>query len=71
MRLESLVDVTVERFETNPLVAPDSDDRIGTNVNGPSVVRAPAALLAHSVRCGAYVVSPDERPAPFSPTRVG
>jgi len=41
MRLESLVDVTVERFETNPLVAPDSDDRIGTNVNGPSVVRAP------------------------------
>jgi len=30
-----------ERFETNPLVTPGSDERIGENINGPSVVRAP------------------------------
>lgn len=41
MRLDQLVDVTVDRFDTNPLVTPDSDERIGTNINGPSIIRAP------------------------------
>lgn len=33
--------VTVDRFATNPLVTPDSDDTLGTNINGPAVIRAP------------------------------
>jgi len=41
MRLERRLDLGVDRFDGNPLVTPDSDDRIGTNINGPSVVRAP------------------------------
>ncbi|MFB6160556.1 MAG: hypothetical protein ABEJ61_05190 [Haloferacaceae archaeon] len=41
MRLHRAVDVEVDRFESNPLVAPDADGGIGRNVNGPSVVRAP------------------------------
>lgn len=36
--------VSVERFVTNPLVTPDSDDSLGTNINGPSVLRAPEWL---------------------------
>lgn len=37
----SALDVTVERFENNPLITPDSDARIGTNINGPSIIRVP------------------------------
>src|SRR5687767_10244428 len=33
---------TVERFATNPLIVPDMDDRMGNNINGPSVIRVPA-----------------------------
>ncbi|MWG35015.1 hypothetical protein [Halomarina oriensis] len=39
--MEHLTDVVVERFATNPLVTPESDDRIGANVDGPSVVGIP------------------------------
>ena len=31
----------VERFSTNPIITPQLDDRIGTNINGPSLVRVP------------------------------
>ena len=31
----------VERFPTNPIITPDLDERIGTNINGPSLIRAP------------------------------
>lgn len=41
MRVDAAVDVTVERFEENPLITPAADDRIGTNINGPSVIRVP------------------------------
>jgi hypothetical protein len=41
VRLEDAVDVSVERFDSNPLVTPDSDPRIGSNINGPSVVCVP------------------------------
>jgi hypothetical protein len=41
MDLRRAVDVSLDRFGTNPLVTPDSGDRLGTNVNGPSVVRVP------------------------------
>lgn len=41
MHLEQAVDVSADRFEANPLVTPDSDDRIGTNVNGPSIIKVP------------------------------
>lgn len=34
----------IERFPENPLVTPETDDSIGTNVNGPSVIRAPEWL---------------------------
>jgi hypothetical protein len=32
----------VERFAANPIIVPDMDERIGTNINGPSLVRAPS-----------------------------
>ena len=31
----------IERFEGNPIVHPEMDDRIGGNINGPSVIRVP------------------------------
>ncbi len=31
----------VERFETNPIIQPDMDDRMGDNINGPSLIRVP------------------------------
>jgi hypothetical protein len=34
-------DVTVERFGENPLITPASDERIGSNINGPSIIRVP------------------------------
>lgn len=40
MYLKNVVDVSVERFAENPLITPESDDRIGSNINGPSVIRA-------------------------------
>lgn len=33
--------VAVKRFAENPIVTPDSDDRIGDNINGPSLIRVP------------------------------
>lgn len=33
--------VTVDWFAENPLITPGSGDRIGRNINGPSVIRAP------------------------------
>lgn len=41
MRLEAAVDVSVERFDENPLITPAINNRIGTNINGPSVIRVP------------------------------
>jgi hypothetical protein len=32
------------RFPTNPIITPDMDSRIGTNINGPSLMRAPEWL---------------------------
>lgn len=29
------------RFSTNPVITPEMDDRIGANINGPSLIRAP------------------------------
>jgi hypothetical protein len=34
----------VQRFATNPIITPDMDARIGTNINGPSLIRAPEWL---------------------------
>ena len=31
----------VERLPTNPIITPSLDERIGTNINGPSLIRAP------------------------------
>ncbi len=36
--------VSVERFAKNPLIVPDMDQRMGKNVEGPSLVKAPAWL---------------------------
>lgn len=41
MHLESAVDVSAERFAENPLITPTTDNGIGTNINGPSVIRVP------------------------------
>lgn len=32
----------VRRFETNPIICPDMDDRMGSNINGPSLIRVPS-----------------------------
>lgn len=34
----------VIRFDNNPLITPDSSEKIGTNINGPSVIRKPEWL---------------------------
>ena len=34
----------VTRFLTNPIITPELDDRIGTNINGPSLIRVPEWL---------------------------
>lgn len=41
MTLAGVTDVRVERFDENPLVTPRTDDEIGTNINGPAVIRVP------------------------------
>ncbi|MCL4535925.1 MAG: hypothetical protein M1370_12295 [Bacteroidetes bacterium] len=34
----------IERLSTNPIIVPDMDARMGSNINGPSLIRAPAWL---------------------------
>lgn len=34
----------ISRFASNPIITPDLDERIGTNINGPSLIRVPAWL---------------------------
>lgn len=34
----------IARFETNPIITPEMDPSIGTNINGPSLIRAPEWL---------------------------
>ncbi len=31
----------MHRFDTNPIIRPDMDDRMGDNINGPSLIRVP------------------------------
>ncbi len=33
--------MTIQRFSTNPIITPALDERIGTNLNGPSLIRVP------------------------------
>jgi hypothetical protein len=33
--------IRVRRFEQNPIIRPDMDRRMGTNINGPSLIRVP------------------------------
>lgn len=33
--------LTIRRFAGNPVIRPDMDDRIGNNINGPSLIRVP------------------------------
>ena len=37
----SLPNITIRRFDTNPIIKPDMSNRIGTNINGPSLIRVP------------------------------
>jgi hypothetical protein len=34
----------IRRFATNPIITPELDDRIGNNINGPSLIRTPGWL---------------------------
>jgi len=34
----------IARFANNPIIVPDMDDRMGSNINGPSLIRAPEWL---------------------------
>jgi len=36
-----LSNITIQRFDTNPIVRPNINGRIGTNINGPSLIRVP------------------------------
>jgi len=36
--------LTLQRFSTNPIITPALDARIGTNINGPSLIRVPEWL---------------------------
>jgi len=33
--------MAIQRFHTNPIIRPHMDDRMGGNVNGPSLIRVP------------------------------
>ena len=35
------MDFEIERLGNGPIIAPDMDARMGTNINGPSLIRAP------------------------------
>lgn len=37
----SLPKITIRRFDTNPIIKPNMSNRIGTNINGPSLIRVP------------------------------
>ena len=41
MDVSQIGSVTIDRFDTNPLITPEDSTSIGTNINGPSVVRVP------------------------------
>ena len=36
-----LFNIAVRRFDTNPIISPNMNSRIGTNINGPSLIRVP------------------------------
>jgi hypothetical protein len=38
------MDFRIERLSTGPIIAPDMDARMGTNINGPSLIRTPDRL---------------------------
>ena len=37
----SLSNIKVRRYETNPIIQPNMSNRIGSNINGPSLIRVP------------------------------
>jgi hypothetical protein len=47
----SALQVTAKRLPTNPMITPESDARIGLNINGPSLIRAPGWVAD---KLGAY-----------------
>jgi hypothetical protein len=36
----------IRRFATNPIIRPHMDDRMGDNINGPSLIRVPDWIKA-------------------------
>jgi len=67
---------TVERFPQNPIIRPDMDARMGSNINGPSLIRAPdwledplgAYYLYFAHHQGAYIrlAYADHRAGPWT-----
>lgn len=41
MHVERAINIKLRRFEENPLITPSSDEQIGVNINGPSLIQAP------------------------------
>lgn len=41
---KSEISLTIKRFPQNPIIYPDMDARMGDNINGPSLIRAPEWL---------------------------
>ena len=33
--------ISIERFFSNPIIYPNMDDRMGSNINGPAIIRMP------------------------------
>ena len=38
------ISLTIKRFPQNPILYPDMDARMGSNINGPSLIRTPGWL---------------------------
>ena len=41
LRTRRIKDMHIRRFEANPIIRPNMDDRMENNINGPSVIRVP------------------------------
>jgi hypothetical protein len=41
---EQQISLTIKRFPQNPIICPNMDARMGSNINGPSLIRAPEWL---------------------------
>ena len=51
--------MAIRRFDTNPIIRPDMDDRMGGKVNGPWTMHTPGVLDLADSHFLSHVASPD------------